>query len=274
VYSKYIGKYSEEDIFNANGILLLSKGEKLTLPKINRLRKLSAEKFNKPNLPVINKNTSLEVSDSTERIKSKFNIYDYNSLKISTDILNTILFDSKDSLWYIYIKSLSNYIDWIYTHSLDVSQISMIVAKNLGIDSDELYNIGLGAFLHDVGKLLIPKRIINKKGKLENYELLSIKQHPELGISILQDCELPKQCTDIILQHHERIDGSGYPYGLNDSEISHGSKIVMVCDILDANTSYNSYKSPESMKKVGMEIKSMESGFSKEVMSSIDHFMG
>lgn len=121
---------------------------------------------------------------------------------------------------------------------------------------------------------MIPKRIINKKGKLENYELLSIKQHPELGISILQDCELPKQCTDIILQHHERIDGSGYPYGLNDSEISHGSKIVMVCDILDANTSYNSYKSPESMKKVGMEIKSMESGFSKEVMSSIDHFMG
>lgn len=274
MYSKYIGKYSEEDIFNSNGILLLSKGEKLTLLKINRLRKLSAEKFNKPNLPVINKNTSLEVSDSTERIKSKFNIYDYNSLKISTDILNTILFDSKDSLWYIYIKSLSNYIDWIYTHSLDVSQISMIVAKNLGIDSDELYNIGLGAFLHDVGKLLIPKRIINKKGKLENYERLSIKQHPELGISILQDCELPKQCTDIILQHHERIDGSGYPYGLNDSEISHGSKIVMVCDILDANTSYSSYKSPGSMKKVGMEIKSMESGFSKEVMSSIDHFMG
>lgn len=54
MYSKYIGKYSEEDIFNANGILLLSKGEKLTLPKINRLRKLSAEKFNNPNLPVIN----------------------------------------------------------------------------------------------------------------------------------------------------------------------------------------------------------------------------
>lgn len=269
MYSKYIGKCSEEDIFNVNGILLLSKGEKLTLPIINRLRELSAKKFNKPNLPIINKNTLLEVSYSAERIKSKFNIYDHDSFKISTDILNTILFDSKDSLWYIYIKSLSNYIDWVYAHSLDVSQISVIVAKNLGIDSDELYNIGLGAFLHDVGKLLIPKKIINKKGKLVNYELLSIKQHPELGISMLQDCKLPKQCTDIVLQHHERIDGSGYPYGLNDSEIYHGSKIVMVCDMLDANTSYRPYKLPESIIKADV-----ESGFSKEVMSSIDHFIG
>lgn len=271
MYSNYLGKYSKEDIFNANGILLLSKGEKLTLPIINRLNKLSAEKSDQSNLLIINKNNSLETSASTERIKSKFNIYDHNSLKLSTDILNTILFDSKNSPWYIYIKALSNYLDWVYTHSLDVSQISVIVAKNLGIDGDELYNIGLGAFLHDIGKLLIPKRIINKKDQLGNDELLSLKQHPELGISILQDCELPKQCTDIILQHHERIDGSGYPYGLNDSEISHGSKIVMVCDVLDANTSYIPYESPGSIENADIKIKSMESCFSKEVMSSINH---
>lgn len=131
-----------------------------------------------------------------------------------------------------------------YTHSVNVCTFSIALAKFIGIDGEEaLNNLGVGALLHDVGKTKIPEEILNKKSALDDEEFELIKEHPIFGLEILrqtglihEDCYLP------VGQHHEREDGSGYPYGLKSADIHEYSKIVGIADVFDAMTTQRSYR--------------------------------
>lgn len=180
-------------------------------------------------------------------IRVRMNIHDGRILEIPNKILNTIIFDSKTEPWWIYVNALSNYVGWVYTHSINVTIISLIIAKELGYVGKELWNLGLGAFLHDVGKLLIPKDILQKPEALNDLEMAYMRQHCELGMISLKPYYLPKECTDIVLQHHERLDGSGYPQGLKGGEICRNARIVMVADAIDAISSSRLYRKPMDM---------------------------
>ena len=175
------------------------------------------------------------------------NFHDDRVLMQPNKILCDIIFESKTKPWWIYINALANYVDWIYTHSIDVAMISLMMAVKLGYSDEELHNIGLGALLHDVGKLLVPKTIIEKLEPLTDTEKNYIRQHCELGMSSLKTFDLPEECTDIVLQHHERLDGSGYPKGLKKDEICRNAKIVMVADAVDAITSGRPYRLPREL---------------------------
>lgn len=148
-------------------------------------------------------------------------------------LLSSIIFESKNEPWWIYINALANRLSWLYTHSIDVAMMSLIIAVELGYGEKQLYNLGLGALMHDVGKLLLPKEIIEKQEPLSITEEILIQQHCELGVSSLVSFNLPHECTNIVMQHHERLDGSGYPKGLKDNEISLDSRIVMIADAID-----------------------------------------
>ena len=100
-----------------------------------------------------------------------------------------------------------------------------------------------GFFLHDIGKSIVPLRILNKKGPLTHVEREIIKKHPEKGYQILKKCnEVSEEIKIIILQHHERHNGDGYPKGLKGDQIHIYAKICMIADVFDALTSYRPYK--------------------------------
>lgn len=130
-----------------------------------------------------------------------------------------------------------------YEHSLNVAINAVTVAMGLGMSYTRMNNIAVGAMLHDIGKREIPIEIISKKGKLDEYENSLIRQHPEIGYKILsKDILIPASIKEVVHQHHENWDGTGYPRGLKHNEIYELASIVHICDVYDALLSKRSYK--------------------------------
>ena len=135
------------------------------------------------------------------------------------------------------------YDEYLYHHSFQVTLYSLAIAKEMGYSYEDLRLIGIGALLHDVGKLLIPPDILLKPGRLTDEEYDIMKQHTRYGFDLLRNLHsislLVAHCA---FQHHERLDGSGYPRGLMDAEIHPFAKIIGVADVFDAVTSKRVYR--------------------------------
>lgn len=127
-------------------------------------------------------------------------------------------------------------------HSERVSFMSYKLSKALGIKGVELEDIHIAAHLHDIGKIGVPDRILNKSEKLLPHEWEQIKMHPKIGFNILSKSRKLKYISKIVLYHHERWDGRGYPQGLSGIAIPLGSRIIAVCDSIDAMTSDRPYR--------------------------------
>lgn len=244
-----IKHYSDIDVYSKDGRLLLAKGQELTEEVVLKLERLSA--LDQINLPEIHEDGKLV--EYICKLKEKIKVADAKLFKDSSGILTDILFDKSHS-WWMYINTLSNYVDWIYEHSIDVSLISLMIALKLDYSDIKIKSLCIGGMLHDVGKLMIPKDILQKTGKLSDQEMALVKQHCELGYSMVKNLDFPIESTNIILQHHERLDGSGYPFGLHSDQISDNAKIVMIADVFDAITAYRPY---HNSRKVGESIEIM-----------------
>lgn len=134
--------------------------------------------------------------------------------------------------------------DYMVTHSLNVCILSLIFARFMGIHEDNMIDLGMGALLHDVGEIRLPKELLNKPSDLTAEEHATVQKHTEYGASILQDNGgIPDGAIDVALHHHERIDRSGYPAKLGGQEISLFSKIVGIVDVYDSLTSNTPYRS-------------------------------
>ncbi|MBE0698931.1 MAG: HD domain-containing protein [Anaerolineaceae bacterium] len=127
-------------------------------------------------------------------------------------------------------------------HSQRVSDLSVLIATELGVDETLVNDLRIGSLFHDIGKIGIPDGILLKNGKLNGKELEYIKLHPRTGVNILSQVKLLEPMTPAILEHHERLDGSGYPAGLTDKQISWMGRIVAVADVYDAMTSNRPYR--------------------------------
>ena len=127
-------------------------------------------------------------------------------------------------------------------HSRRVSELSSKLASALGLDKEKVDEIRLAGLMHDIGKIGIPEQILNKPGKLTDEEYEIIKKHSEAGYRILKASNEFYKIAIYVLQHHERIDGKGYPYGLTGEEITLPAKIIAIADAYDAMTSTRSYR--------------------------------
>lgn len=227
-----------KDIYSKTGVLLLAKGQKITgdyLAKLHQSDYIEKSVYEELR-------TQLALSNCKERMSAKFAYLNDAVTDSSNEMVSQMLFSSREKTWWRYVSALSNYVDWVYEHSIDVALISLIIANRMNLPKQEQTHLCAGAFLHDIGKILIPKKIIQKPGSLTAQEMLIVKRHCELGRDLLEDSDLPDGCLDMALQHHERLDGSGYPFGITSNKISDYAKIVMVADVLDAITSYRPYK--------------------------------
>jgi len=140
------------------------------------------------------------------------------------------------------LTQLKNRDEYTAQHSINVCILTLTFGRHLGICENSLNLIGLGALLHDVGKIKTPLEILNKPGRLTDEEFEIMKSHPEAGRKILKATnEIPDSVIDIALSHHERLAGHGYPRGLPDDQISPWSKMVAITDVYDAITSDRCY---------------------------------
>jgi HD-GYP domain-containing protein (c-di-GMP phosphodiesterase class II) len=112
----------------------------------------------------------------------------------------------------------------------------------------------LAGVIHDIGKICIPPEILNKRNTLNDIEYSFIQNHPQTGYNILKDIDLPKPLADIVLQHHERINGSGYPYRLSSDEILPETKVLMVADVMEAMASDRAHRPAMSRESIVEEL--------------------
>jgi HD-GYP domain-containing protein (c-di-GMP phosphodiesterase class II) len=131
---------------------------------------------------------------------------------------------------------------YTYTHSVNVTILSLMLANAVGYSESDQFKIGMGCLLHDVGKVMVDDKILHKKGALNKEEFLHMRKHSEFGHEMLKDNNALTAITkNIVLLHHEKLDGSGYPYQLKGDEIKKHVRISTIADIFDAVTSERVY---------------------------------
>ncbi len=154
--------------------------------------------------------------------------------QVVREVIDQVLADSQVVYNLIQMRVYDKY---LYNHSINVCIISLLVGMSLGLFKSELESLGTGALLHDIGKLIITEKILNKKEKLNPREYEVVKQHARHGYEILKTkANLSFLMAHVALQHHEREDGSGYPKGLSGNNIHRFAKIAAVADVFDAMT--------------------------------------
>jgi HD-GYP domain-containing protein (c-di-GMP phosphodiesterase class II) len=127
-------------------------------------------------------------------------------------------------------------------HQRQVTRIACAIGQELGLAEDRLRDLCIAGALHDLGKIAIPPGLLAKSGKLNRLEFSLLKTHPQVAYNILKPIKLPGNAAEIILQHHERLDGSGYPRGLKGYEIFLEARILGVADVMEAMCSHRPYR--------------------------------
>jgi HD-GYP domain-containing protein (c-di-GMP phosphodiesterase class II) len=132
-------------------------------------------------------------------------------------------------------------------HERRVADLCVHIAQKLGLPEDRTHGLHLAASIHDLGKIGIPAEILSKPGLLTPTQFNLLKEHAQLGYDILKDVAFPWPIADMILQHHERLDGSGYPQGLKGDAISLEARILAVADVVEAMSSHRPYRAAQGV---------------------------
>ena len=234
--------------------LMLVKGQVLNNTYINRIKYhkiegvyIESEAFSDINIePYISDNLKTkalkEIRDTYYEFKlSSGKVSPYMIKKLSS-IVNNIVTEllHKDSLAYNVID-FKNYDTYTFQHCLNSAILSISTGISLGLSEQRLNELGLAGMLHDIGKMLIPKEILNKPGKLTNEEYEIIKEHPVNATKQLKYL-VSTEVLRAIEDHHEKIDGTGYPHGKSNNNINFYAKILSISDVYDALTSDRPYR--------------------------------
>ncbi len=154
------------------------------------------------------------------------------------------------------ISRLSDKSDLVFVHGKRVAKLACAIAKVMDYPEERIKTVYNAAVVHDIGKLGMPAEIINKPNRLNEDELAIIRKHPEFGYSVLkQIMGLESAIAKVALQHHERLDGSGYPYGLRAKDIIPITKIISVADVIDTMVSPQVYRPALTVDNALREIK-------------------
>jgi len=268
-----------KDLFDGYGKVLLSVGTVLNVSHINRIKQngYCYIYINDEDLDDIKYDNNVEtlkqktirrlpnmfqsvIDGNREVLKESFKtIYDLTDYIIKEADINTNLYE------------ISKYDDYTYIHCVDTGIMSIILGRALKLDEYDLKELGTSAILHDIGKIVVPQGLINKKGPLTTDEFEEVKKHTIYGYKILKSADMfSNNILEGVLEHHERVDGKGYPLGIKGDKINKFAKIISLCDVftaISANRSYRTRFSPnEAYEYILSNVNSM---FDEEI---IDNF--
>lgn len=139
-------------------------------------------------------------------------------------------------------------------HQRRVGELAVAIAREMRLPDEKIHGIRLAATIHDLGKIQVPAEILAKPGRLTKVEFMLIQAHPQAGYDILKGVDFPWPIADIVLQHHEKLDGSGYPQGLKDGQILLESRIMTVADVVEAMSSHRPYRAALGIEAALAEI--------------------
>jgi putative nucleotidyltransferase with HDIG domain len=139
-------------------------------------------------------------------------------------------------------------------HQNRVSRLACAIGREMGLPENQIEGIRVSGTLHDIGKIYVPAEILSKPGKLRQNEINLLRDHAEVGYELLQNIEFAWPVAEIVYQHHERMDGSGYPRGLKGDQIMLEARIMCVADVVEAMASHRPYRPAFSIEKALLEI--------------------
>jgi len=206
--------------------------------KQEKLNPAEARFFKESQKPVISEEVKLKISDKYKIIMDKFIEEGAEDPSICIEVRDNIVDDIIPEVNKILYKSqLKIYGDYYYAHGVNVSMLSSVLAHKLKLSTQAVKDITLAAMLHDIGKIKIPQSILKKSSHTAK-ELKLLQLHPRLGYNIIKnELQLSESIARVALQHHERADGSGYPFGISGNFISLETHIVSICNVYDELTS-------------------------------------
>jgi len=177
------------------------------------------------------KNAELELKESLEKLKRTFEM-----------TINAL------------VSAVETRDPYTAGHQKRVTDLACAIANEMGLAKDKIEGVRLAGTIHDIGKIQIPYEILTKPTSLSQIESVMIKMHPQVGYDILKDIEFPSPVAQAVLQHHEKVDGSGYPAGLSGDEILIEARIIAVADIIEAMSSHRPYRPALGIKAALNEI--------------------
>lgn len=231
---------------------LISKGVETILIDSSKTKHLSGDdtvdvEAEKP--PIIQEvYKAKEIFNQSKEIQKKVFLDAQNGKALDlapvVDITNQTIdeiFQNSDAL--ACVINIRNKDEYLLEHSVSVSVLMTIFARFLKIERSIVQELSVGAFLHDVGKIMVPEEVLNKPGKLTNDEFTVMKTHVNHSIEIIEKTPgVSKLSLEVAALHHEKLDGKGYPYNVKDKDISTYGRMIAICDIFDALTAHRCYK--------------------------------
>lgn len=267
--------YTGRNIYDQQRHLLFRKDqmgngaqENQDLPSRNQNISAYAHKASPPahSQDALNRPTTAETI-TTSHVFAFFAPQHEHRIQHAAQILISIIDSPRYELLRFLLDTLHARCEWVFTHSINVALMSLIIADRLSISKTQIETLAVGSLLHDAGKLRVPGAILEKDSSLTDDEMALMKKHCEYGIDIVAPYGLPQEILDIIIQHHERLDSSGYPHGLTSAQISELAKITMIADVIDAITSRRPYRPARSIDEAISIIKLEGDKFSAEYVS-------
>lgn len=254
------GMQLAKSIYSDEGLVLLAEGVELTEPLLNRLKELGMRFLYIRDPLTEGIDVREPISQETRRramhtLKRTFRdyidrparhaigVYPYVGREMR-EVMRLIIDDlssNRDAMMMLMdMQAVDHY---LYSHSLNVCIYTTMLGLAHGYQGEDLLTLGLGALLHDIGKTQIDMQVLLKPGKLDERELAEMRRHAEIGYLLLKDePNIPLIAAHCAYQHHERINGSGYPRGLQGDEIHEFAKWIAIVDSYDAMTSYRVYR--------------------------------
>lgn len=195
--------------------------------------------------------------------------------RITKWVDNTVSYILHDTNAFSSLLKVTTHDYHTYTHSVNMAVIGLLFGKHLSLNPHELNCLGIGMILHDLGKIEIPLKILTKSGKLTEEEYEVVKKHPDIGMKLLGNKNIEKDSLLIVIQHHENLDGTGYPNRIEGDEIHPLGKISRIIDVYDAITTRTPYSSAKRPFAALLEMKEdMQNCFDKDLFKKFINFLG
>jgi putative nucleotidyltransferase with HDIG domain len=193
-------------------------------------------------------------AERLHELRTRFRSQDYDPsdffswFSASENLLAEIYPSRKEAeIYRVFIRSVSLLTEsqdpYTARHQNRVSEIAGCIAQEMGLSDDMIEGIRVAGMLHDMGKMSVPAEVVNKPTALTPFELSIIREHPQKAYAILKRVEFPWPIAEIVLQHHERLNGTGYPRGLKRNEIQIEACVLAVADVVEAISSHRPYRS-------------------------------